>query len=75
MNDKIRTKAELLDVGEVCLVRQCLAGLIIRVPPRIASAITPGAIASQLPAAAKPPVAAQVHDESASAIVAMREEV
>ena len=54
---------------------QSRAGLIIRVPPTIRSAITPAAIASQLPTAAKAPVAAQLHDESASAYVAMRDEV
>ena len=54
---------------------QFLTGLIIRVPPTIASAITPAAIASQLPAAAKAPVAAQLHDDSASANVAIRDEV
>ena len=54
---------------------QALAGLIIRVPPRITSATRPGAMASQLPAAAKAPAAAQLLDDSASAKVAMREEI
>ena len=54
---------------------QFLAGLIIRVPPRIASAITPPAMASQLPAATKAPVAAQLQDDRASVNVATRDEV
>ena len=58
-----------------CRDAQALAGLIIRVPPRIASASRPGAMASQLPAAAKAPAAAQLLDDSASAKVAMREEI
>jgi len=51
------------------------AGLMIHAPVTIASAISPGMVASQELAAASPPAPAQLHDDSASEKVAMREEV
>jgi hypothetical protein len=54
---------------------QLRAGLISHTPARIAAAMNPGTTASQVPAAASAPVPAQIVDDSASAIVAMRDEV
>jgi hypothetical protein len=51
------------------------AGLIAQVPVRIRTARTAGTAASGLPEAASAPTPAQVIDASASAIVAIREEV
>ena len=50
-------------------------GRIARAPARIPSAINAGPIASQLPDAARPAVAAQEIDENASAKVATRDDV
>jgi hypothetical protein len=60
---------------EALLGDQLRAGLISHTPARIAAAMTPGTTASQVPAAANAPVPAQIVDDSASAIVAMRDEV
>jgi hypothetical protein len=54
---------------------QLRAGLINQTPARIDAAMTPGTTASQVPAAASAPVPAQIVDDSASAIVATRDEV
>jgi hypothetical protein len=60
---------------EALLGGQLRAGLISHTPARIAAATKPGTTASHVPAAAKAPVPAQIVDDNASAIVAMREEV
>ena len=51
------------------------AGLMIHAPMTTEKAMSPGMVASQVPAAASAPTPAQLHDDSASAKVAIRDEV